>query len=260
MGNCVHHCYFFILFSAMRIKGIKSKPFMAMLSVFIFTSLLSPVYSQKTLGDTVVTERLHTLEQMLAHGKSNANTWWYGWLIGYSAATVVQGAIMLTSDSRDTRQDMALGGVTTILGVAGQLITPNDPGSAPGKLDEMPENTAEEKIRKLEKAELLLKQCAERERSGRSWQQHALVGVVDLASGFTTWFGFHRNALAGIENFGLNTLVAEVQIFTQPTQAMKDYKAYLNKYSGLQSSGSKNCEIRMFVFAVPGGMGVRLIF
>jgi hypothetical protein len=244
----------------MKINKLSKQLSQTILILLIFNILTSNLFSQQSIPDSLVTERLQTIAQMLNQGKPNANAWWYGWLIGYSAATIGQGAVMLTSDSRDTRQDMALGGVTTLLGTAGQLIAPMDPALAQGKLAQFPESTKEERMNKLLEAEKLLKQSAEREESGRSWQQHAICVVVNASSGLITWFGFHRNALAGLENFALNTVITEVQIFSQPTRAIKDYNTYLKKYSSLQTSQTKNNEVRLIVYAIPGGMGVRLIF
>ena len=230
------------------------------LSLLLLIFFIHPAFSQKSINDTIIKERLRTIEQMLNQGKSNANFWWNAWLIGYSAATVGQGVVMAFSPSRDTRQDMALGAVTTILGAAGQLIAPMDPASAPGELEGFPEITPQERVEKLMVAEKLLKLSADREESGRSWQQHAICGAVNISSGLITWFGFHRNALAGFENFALNTVITEAQIFTQPTRAMKDYHSYLNKYSNDHSASSKNNSLSLFVYALPGGLGVKLIF
>ena len=244
----------------MKVKGIFSAEIMLIIFLFIFSIINLPGFSQQSLTDSLVTDRLHSIEQMLNQGKPNANAWWYGWLIGYSAATIGQGAVMLTSSSRDTRQDMALGAITTILGAAGQLISPMDPSKAPARLSQIPESTREERMKKLIEAEKLLKQCAEREKAGRAWQEHAICGVVNVSSGLITWFGFHRNAIAGLENFALNMAISEAQIFTQPTRAMKDYNAYLKKYSSLQTSLAGKNQVRLLVYAVPGGMAVRLIF
>jgi hypothetical protein len=251
--------------SSFNMSGIKRKrasnPFgQWILLVFILNILTFHLSAQQSISDSLVSERLHAIEQMLNSGKPNANAWWYGWLIGYSAATIGQGVIMISSNSQDTRQDMALGGFTTILGAAGQLIAPMDPALAPEKLAQFLESTREERFLKLTEAESLLRQSAERERSGRSWQEHAICGVVNVSSGLITWFGFHRNALAGFENFALNTVITEAQIFTQPTRAMKDYNSYLKKYSSLQASLSKNSEVRLLLYAIPGGVSARLIF
>jgi hypothetical protein len=244
----------------MKIKGLISTLKCVTIFVIVYNFLISPVFSQQPLSDSLVTERLHTIEQMLSKGKTNANAWWYGWLIGYSTATVGQGVVMISSSSRNTRQDMALGAATTLLGAAGQLISPMVPANAPEKLDNVPEYTPEERMNKLMDAEKLLKQSAEREKSGRSWQEHALCGVVNISSGLITWFGFHRNALAGFENFALNTVITEVQIFSQPTQAMKDYNTYLRKYSTIQGFLPSNSRLSLLVYGVPGGMGIRLVF
>ena len=128
-------------------------------------------------------------------------------------------------------QDMATGAATTLLGAVGQLITPMVPAKAPEELTNMAEKTVEERTIKLEFAEELLRKSAQREKSGRSWQTHAVAGVVNLSSGLITWLGFKRTIWAGIGNFALNTAVTEAQIWTQPTRAMKDYEGYCKKVS-----------------------------
>ena len=230
--------------------------------IFLILSIcaIQQSFSQQTIGDTLVAERLRTIEQMLNAGKPNARGWWYGWLYGYSAATVGQGIVMAVSSDRSNRQDMALGGITTILGAANILITPRDPAIASYKLAQIPENTPDERAIKLIEAEKLLKRSADVEKAGRNWQEQALCGVVNVSSGLITWYGFRRNAWAGLENFLINTAISEAQIFTQPTKAMKDYNAYLKKYSSIQTSFSRTSDIQLLVHAVPGGVGVKLIF
>ncbi|MCK7472474.1 MAG: hypothetical protein MZV49_00480 [Rhodopseudomonas palustris] len=91
----------------------------------------------------------------------------------YGVATVAQGAIGLTSDDPDTREDMALGAATTLLGALGQVVSPMVSSSAPERFSEMKESTPEERLDKLARGEDLLKQCAAREREGRSWRSAA---------------------------------------------------------------------------------------
>ncbi len=234
-----------------------NKNTLTLIFLMVFSAQL---FSQQNISDTLVTERLQTIEQILNRGKPSANAWWYGWVIGYSAATVGQGAVMAMSEKLGTRQDMALGSITTILGAANILITPRDPAIATDKLAQIPENTPEERSIKLLEAEKLLKRSADVERAGRNWQEQAICGIVNVSSGLITWFGFHRNAMAGLENFLINTAISEAQIYTQPTRAMKDYNAYLNKYTSIQSSFSKTTNLKLLVYAVPGGVGVKFVF
>jgi len=215
---------------------------------------------QNGLTDSLVTEKLRTIQQMFNQGKPNANRWWYGWLIGYSAATVVQASVLLTSDDIGTRQDMALGAVTTLLGAAGQIVTPMVPGYAPDRMDHFPERTTEEKMTKLIESEKLLKESALREKNGRSWKTHAVCGVVSISSGLITWIGFDRNILAGLGNFALNMVISEVQIFTMPIRAQKDYNNYLAKYYGGQEQSHKRSDMSWSFNVYPGRVSVQVVF
>jgi hypothetical protein len=218
------------------------------------------ISAQENLSDSIVTERLQTIKQMLGEGKTNANRWWYGWLIGYSAATIVQGTAVFISEDKSTRQDLALGAATTFLGAAGQVLTPRIPGYASARLALLSEGTREERLNKLSEAEKLLSESARIEKSGRSWKTHALYSAVNLTSGLITWIGFDRNIWAGLENFVLNTVITEAQIFTQPTRAMKDYKNYQKKYSGGPEQSLEVNDSYWTVNVYPGGIIVRFVF
>lgn len=230
------------------------------LSICMFFSYCMPVSAQSGLPDEQVSERIEYIKNVLDEGKPGANLWWNGWLAGYSAATVVQGVVFVSSDELATRQDMATGAATTLLGAVGQLITPMVPGHASVLLDQIPENTPEERLKKLNNAEELLKASALREKSGRSWQMHAVSGVVNLSSGLITWLGFKRSVWAGVSNFALNTVITEAQIWTQPTRAMKDYENYCNKYyPGMTPYSSRN-GTGWFVTVYPGGLNMKVVF
>ena len=216
--------------------------------------------TQDSIPDSLVRERIQVIQNMLDQGKKNANAWWYGWLVGYGTATLAQGAVCLFGDKLATRQDMALGAITTLLGMGGQIISPMVPGYAPGKLEEIPEGTPEENLRKLQEAEKLLGECAIREKEGRSWKIHALDGAVNISCGFIVWFGFKRSFLAGIENVALNTAICEAQIFTQPTRAIKDYDYYCQKYNTGQNLAGHRPPVTWSFTMVPGGIGLRLMF
>jgi hypothetical protein len=228
--------------------------------LLVFLLHYSQASSQAVLSDSQINERLQTIRQMLDRGTSTANQWWYGWLIGYSAATIGQGIVSLGTDNKAIRQDMALGAATTLLGAAGLVVAPIVPGYAAGCLDTSAEETPEKKMNKLVEAEKLLRECAEREKAGRSWKTQAITGIVNLSSGLITWFGFGRNVWAGLENFALNTVITEAQIFTQPTRAMKDYDNYLKKYAAGKEQSDHRPGINWCVNAYPGGIGVSMTF
>jgi hypothetical protein len=226
--------------------------------ILIFQSL--NVSSQVETPDSVISERIQLIQNMLDRGRPNANLWWYGWLAGYSAATVAQGAVFILSDEKATRQDMALGAATTLLGAAGQLLTPNEPGRAAERLLQIEGGDAEARLQKLQDAEELLKASALREKAGRSWKIHAITGAVNVSSGLITWLGFKRDLWAGVQNFALNTIITETQIWTQPTKAMKDYQSYCRRYKKGEELVSMKHNINWFVSASPGGIELKIVF
>jgi len=219
-----------------------------------------PALAQNELSDAQMQERIQLIQQMLEQGKTNANRCWYGWLIGYSAATIGQGVVFLNSEDKETRQDMALGAATTFLGVMGQIITPPVSGIAPDRLSEIAESTPEEISDKLLEAEKLLKECALQEKDGRSWKTHAIAGAVNLGSGLVVWLGFKRSIWEGLGNFALNTVITEVQIWTQPTKAIKDYDDYIKKYKSGEKLGFRKSETSWSLTVSPGRLGISVLF
>ena len=232
----------------------------AMLFVFILIFQFLHVSAQVEIPDSIIGERIQTIQLILNQGKPNANRWWYGWLAGYSAATVGQGGVYFLSEDKSTRQDMVLGAATTFLGAVGQLLTPRVPGYAPGRLAQIPDSTPEERLRKLYKAEELLKASALTEKAGRSWKVHALTGAVNLSSGLITWLVFKRTVWAGVGNFALNTAITEAQIWTQPTRTIKDYQNYCRKYNSGEKVVTNKSDLNWFVSVYTGGIGIKLVF
>jgi hypothetical protein len=227
--------------------------------LLLFLFQLNPVSAQDDLSDSEIQDRLLYIYQRLGQGESNARRWWTGWLIGYSAATIAQGAIGLTSKDEDTQQDMALGAATTFLGTMGQIISPMTPGSATDQLSRIPESTSAERKEKLIKAEKLLQSCALREKDGRSWKTHTVTGAVNLCSGCVVWLAFDRSPLEGFINFIINMVITEFQIWTQPTQAIDSYYDYVDKYKTVQKIGCIKPEKAWSVAIYPGGIGIKIV-
>jgi hypothetical protein len=231
-----------------------------LLFMLVFMCQFLHLSAQNEIPDSLVKVRIQHIQQMLNEGKPDANLWWYGWLYGYSVATLGQGAVLLTSDNLKTRQDMALGAVNTLIGVAGQLFMPMTSGYAPKRLALIPGDTPEERIIKLNKAEALFEASARREQVGRSWKMHATTGAVNLSSGLITWLGFDRTFKAGLINFAINTAITEAQIWTQPTRAIRDFKAYCEKYKCGLPYASYKPKPRLFLHAYAGGLALRMVF
>jgi len=230
--------------------------------LFILIFNLQPfnISAQSEIPDSIVKERIRCIQNILEQGRTNANHWYYGWLAGYSAATLGQGTVCFISKDNMTRENMALGAATTCLGAIGQLLTPMDPGQKADILAQISDSTQQESLKKLSEAEELFKSAAIREKFGRSWQVHALSGAVNLSSGLITWFGFKQSVWAGIGNFALNTVITESQIWTQPTKILKDYQGYCRKYNSGYEPIAYKPKPTCYVSAYPGGIAIKLLF
>ncbi|MDX9730087.1 MAG: hypothetical protein RBT50_12545 [Bacteroidales bacterium] len=232
--------------------------------LFSLSSLAGQEIPGVTLPDSarydsdVSPEDLPEIQVTALKDKAAAERWWYGWLAGYTAATAGQGVVFFTSDSKTLRQDMALGAATTFLGAMGQLITPvlSEESDYPSYR----EYSSGEKSLSAEQAAGLLKALAVREKEGRSWKTHAIAGVVNLGSGLITWLGYNRTFMDGLENFALNTLITEAQIWTQPMKAVRDYEKYCQKTGPGTETMTSGRDGEWSWSIHPGGFYVRYVF
>jgi len=230
------------------------------LLVFVLIFQFLYLSAQVQISDSLIKERIQDIQKMLDDGKKNANLWWNGWLIGYSALTVGQGAGIIMGNNEGAKIEWAFGSFTSLLGVASLAFAPMIPVNASNRLALIPENNNEEEIKKLTIAEDLLRLSALREEHGRSWKTHALYGVADAGVELIYCYGFNQPLNSGIRDFAINTVISEAQIWTQPTRAIKDYKNYLIKYIY-----GENPEVFKFITewhmnAYPGGISICLAF
>lgn len=233
-----------------------SRSIFLILLVFQSLSLLA----QNSIPDSLIHERIVEIQNKMNRSRPGINTWWYGWLGAYSAATIGQGAVYFASNDKATKQDMALGAATTFLGAAFQLFTPLSVDNDIKILKQLPDSSKSDQLNKLAVAEKLFEKVAIAEKTGRSWQIHVLNTTVNLGSGLITWLVFKRSVWDGVGNFVLNSVVTEAQIWTQPTRFMKDYEEYCRKYNSDLSPLANKIQPEYFVSAYPGGVALRIVF
>lgn len=229
------------------------------LSLFFLLQVIS-LRGQDVAADTVTEGGMQDIQLTALQDRQNAQTWWYGWLAGYSAATAGQAIVAVSTDRLATRQDMVLGAATTFMGALGQLISPIMPRNANTGYPSYREYITGEKPLSEEQAAELLKTLALREKEGRSWKMHAMAGAVNLGSGLITWLGFRRTVWDGLANFALNTAVTEAQIWTQPTRAIRHYERYLRDYHPEAGMAPLKPESQWTLSAFPGGIAFRVDF
>jgi hypothetical protein len=257
-----------------EVTEIKRSIYFKMKFAFSFVFLLSfflnlqvnQVYGQTIGYDSVSNAKLQFLKQSIKQDYCHTQEWWYGWLGAYSAATIGQGVVYFVSGDKSTRQDMALGAATTLLGAAGQFISPFYPNNEFNEFNSLPETSDEDKLQKLASAERLLNHWSERERMALTWQNHILCTAVNLGGGLITWlafedkFGHKRTIWDGIANFALNEVITEAQIWSQPTLAKRKYKKYCQMYLNGNEAYSYVPEMTWYFEAMPGGIGIKIKF
>ena len=248
------------------------------LCLALFSSNASYAQETAALPDDQVKERLSFITNALDSAQPRAKTWWYGWISGYSAGTVMQWGLakahwndVKTEDGspqprtvrdRGFAEDMLVGGATTALGVGGLLIDPFVPAYGPSRLRPMPETTAEERWAKLIRAEEVLRQCARRERDGRGWLTHLLNLGVNAAAGVVTAAAFHRPWTDGLLTFAAGEAVSLLTIYTQPRRAIRDLENYEIKHLGRPETFREQPpdDGTWIISRVPGGISLKIQF
>ena len=249
----------------------------ACVAMVLLVSGLTATYAQDTaLSDEQVKERLGFISNALDAGQSRARTWWYGWIGAYSAGAVTMGILSATNwktapdiqtfapvpgTDNSFAQDMLVGGATFALGVAGLVLDPFVPATAARKLRPLPETTSLERLAKLKRAEELLRECARRERDGRSMKTHLLNAGVNAAAGVVTAAAFKRPWTDGLITFATGEAVSLLNIFSQPMRATRDLKKYESGFSGDGVPSSLAPGERQWSLSIwPGGISFRLQF
>jgi hypothetical protein len=228
-------------------------------SVFAILLLLTTqlaAQEARDLGDAAVTNRLAYIQNSLDGGQKAADLWWYGWLVGYGAATAGQLAVYSRSDDEKQRQDMLVGAVTTALGAGGVLIFPVEAGGFAARLRAMPGDTLEARRVKLASAEGYLRKAAAQEELGRSFQTQAIATAVNLAAGLTIWLHYNRPAKDGLITFAIGQIISEVQIFSQPMRAVRDLREYQQRTDFDHVSASGAGHRTWYVSVAPAGFVV----
>ncbi len=205
---------------------------------------------QATLTDEQVKERLAFIETSLHAGRPRAETWYYGWVGAYSAGALVTGMLAGSHwydtkfegpeqvPDREAAEGMLVTGVTFALGAGALLLDPFDPAFAPAELRKVPDGTTEERRAKLERAESVLRECARREKRGRSLTTHLLNLGTNAAAAVVTKAVFHQSWGNALSTFALGEAISLANIFSQPMRASRDLASYEAKYLGKTGDGN----------------------
>jgi len=175
-----------------------------------------------------LSRRISFIQSRLDEGTTAAKRWQYSWVIVHGTLTFVQFGMLDTlrePEDADDRFDMIVGGTLEALAIVDLAVNPLVAHSAAAKLRAMPDTNPAEIEAKAQYAEELLWECAERERKGRSWVTHAVYFAGNAIAGLVIGLDGGRWNDAALL-FGTGMAISEIQIFTQPTRAIDDWKEY----------------------------------
>ncbi|MDN3555784.1 hypothetical protein [Halomonas maura] len=150
-------------------------------------------------------------EDALSRGAQQAELWQLGWT-GIYAGSLAWNAWQASEASDDAdRFDARVGVVKSTLALGGLFLDPQPHPAAHRRLQQGDGD--------LEGARRLLREVAEEERRRRSWQARLSSLAVNGVAGLVIGVGDDRPEDGAI-NFATGMLVGELQLRTQPGQAM----------------------------------------
>lgn len=226
----------------------------------LLSLLLLSRQSQARIPADSIAPRIQFLNKSLQYDQKGTRQWWYSWLGIYGGLTAGQVAGYFVSNETSTRQDMALGAATAFVGVLGQFISPFQPVSFADKICMLPEGSIREQHEKLTQMERLLAERSLMETETRKWKAHIVPTSINLVSGLVTWVGFHRTFWDGVVNFGMNCVITESQIWTQPIRAKRALKRYREQFAADGLSVHPRSEFNCNFIVSANGAGIRVIF
>jgi hypothetical protein len=238
--------------------------FIALACTLAFMTGASGQSSTPAIPDSAVLDRTLEIQKLFDDTRFSNSLWWYGWMGVYGAATAASFTIGGLAKNDVTRITWMVSGVESVFGLVGVFLSPMPPAYAKCRLDSMPSATPEERLKKLSRAEGYLRETAENQDFGQTWITHGLNFVVNGAGGLVIWKGYEKRIeraggkpwQEGLMNFLIGFVVGELQIFTQPTRGIEQWKAYKAKYGIKDDEPGSN--VKAFVLPSDTGLAAGL--
>jgi hypothetical protein len=178
------------------------------------------------MSDAELDQRLQFIETRLARQTPNARYWQYGWTGFHAAGAAAQGLLAVDADDNDDEVNYIVGAVKSSGALAQMLIRPLPAVQSSARLQAMPSETREERIRKLERGEALLRENAARAAGRSGWKRHLIgIGANLIGGAAIAAFGDSSDAVTSTL---IGIAVSETNIWTEPSRAAEDLEDYRN--------------------------------
>ena len=199
--------------------------------VIIFT-LFSVVQAQdnQALNEEEIEARLRFLDSRLQELKKPSSYWQYGWSGFYGVSGGAQLYKAIDENDSDDEVKYFVGAAKSAGALAMQLLKPLPVVEGINAYEQMPSDTREQKLARLEQAESLLRREAIRSDTRYTLRPHMLaVGVNLIGAAVIAAFGDSDDAL---ESAALGIAISQANIWTQPSASRKHWDSYHQMFNG----------------------------
>lgn len=208
-----------------------------------------------SLPDAEVKRRLDFITRRLEASKLHGKAWYAGWL-AVSAGSLAYGAVEAVRDRTGGARADGVGGVVLgAIGVGYVTLVPLQARRGADPLRALPDATPQERRRKLERAQEMLRADAERARIAESWKSHLVGAGIGLIAGAGVWAA-SGDAEPAVITGATAIAGSELQFWTEPRQPIRDLEDYVEKF-GLDPPGSAH---RWRIVPGSGGLALRFDF
>jgi hypothetical protein len=215
------------------------------------------------LDDAEVTARLHDVRARIARNEPDVRHWLAAFSVLHAALLGGEMVLGFTASSDGGRVDAVIGAISSGLGLATLLISFPPIVGAGGTLDDMPEDTPEQRLAKLVRAERLLHDSADATSFVRGPVASLLsAGYVAVAASIQI-VGFGRE-VGGYVLMAGGIVLGQGRLLLHPDGTLHDWRRYrfLHPDAGcepsVRASGAAPVAWRLLPTAMPGGAGLGL--
>lgn len=198
--------------------------------VFLTTFSFAQAQDNQSLNDEEIEARLRFLDSRLQELRKPSSYWQYGWSGFYSVSGAAQLYKAVDESDSDDEVKYFVGAAKSAGALAMLLVKPLPVVEGMDTYAQMPSDTKEQKLARLEKAESLLRREAIRADSRYTLKPHMLtVGVNLVGAAVIAAFGDSDDALGSA---ALGIAIGEAAIWTQPSASIKHWDSYHQKFNG----------------------------
>lgn len=208
------------------------------------------------LSEAEVARRYEFIRDRLDASKLHAQIWYGSWL-AISAGSGIYGVVEAArSDNDSDRADGVAGAILGTIGVGYVVFVPLQARHGADRLRELPDATPEQRRIRLERAQEILQEDAERAQiASSSWKAHLAGAAVGLVAGAAVW-AVSRNPTPAIITGVTGIVGSEAQFWAEPLQPQQDLRDYVKEF-GLAPPQST---VRWHLAPARDGLAVRFDF